>query len=118
MWSYKLGLQNGYMPTDPRQSIGKCGGQYPVKLNDDGLGHPNDLISETVRQRFEWPPSIRPGNWDAVDLPQYTQTGAIPTLPVASLAPTQTASAGGGWFDLSDVQPIYTPISGCGEPSQ
>ena len=30
-WSYKLGLEQGWMPKDPREAIGTCGGASPFK---------------------------------------------------------------------------------------
>ncbi|KAG8978783.1 hypothetical protein FRB93_010872 [Tulasnella sp. JGI-2019a] len=135
MWSYSLGLENGWMPTDPRLSVGVCGGGSPVSaLKPNMTGGPGaryNAISNAVRVAKPWPPStIGPGNWTWTALPLYTATGTIPTLAMptstststdAAAAPTMSSKstsgsgAPGGWFDVDDTRPMHTPILTCGE---
>jgi len=115
MWSYQLALAEGFMPTDPRGSVGACGGgspTSPLTAEETGGAGAGD-ISDAVREQSPWPPvSVNPGPWLPTQLPSYTATGPIPTLP----PPTGTPNAGDGWFDAQDTRPMYTPIAGCTYP--
>ncbi|KAM5545145.1 hypothetical protein V8D89_001256 [Ganoderma adspersum] len=124
LWSYQLGLENGWMPTDPRQAIGKCanlGGNInafdgtfqPWMTGGAGAGTITAATANLV-----WPPasitSVPAGSVTA--LPQYTSTGTASTLPPPTFTATVTASAGNGWFDSKDTAPAVTAISGCAYP--
>ncbi len=52
---------------------------------------------------------------DAVsNLPQYTQTGPIPTLPVPTFTSTSSSiNAGDGWANPSDNVGLAVPIATC-----
>ncbi|KAG8945354.1 hypothetical protein FRC04_000889 [Tulasnella sp. 424] len=115
MWSYQLGLQEGWMPSDPTKAVGTCGNTSPATaltaemLGGAGAGD----ISATVRAASPWPPTaILPGNLSPANVPVYTPTGTIVTLPV----PTPTVGTADGWFDAADTQPMITPIAGCTYP--
>ncbi|KAG9015685.1 hypothetical protein FRB90_004437 [Tulasnella sp. 427] len=115
MWSYQLGLQEGWIPADPTQATGVCGNNSPATplsaamIGGAGAGE----ISDTVRAASPWPPTeLSPDSLNADNVPVYTATGAIPTLAV----PTPTSGSADGWFDAADTRPIYTPISGCTYP--
>ncbi|KAG8844941.1 hypothetical protein FRB96_002776 [Tulasnella sp. 330] len=134
MWSYSLGLEQGWLPTDPRLSVGVCGGKSPaLALRPNMTGSvpgagPGD-ISDAVRAANPWPPAtFGPGNWSATALPAYTATGPIPTL-APTISPTSTGStvtasstssdrdAPDGWYDVNDTIPIHTPIITCNYPN-
>ncbi|KAI0628401.1 glycoside hydrolase [Trametes polyzona] len=127
LWSYQLGLRNGWMPKDPRTSSGKCqhfgiqmapfNGQYqPWQIGGAGAGN----IAPDATANLPWPPQLNnvdPG--DMPRLPQYTPTGTINTLPPPSFSTpgiTVTAAVGNGWANPQDKTPAQTPIPGCAYP--
>ncbi|KAG8874497.1 hypothetical protein FRB97_005864 [Tulasnella sp. 331] len=116
-WSYSLGLEQGWMPTDPRAAVGVCGGSSPASsLTPQMTGGPGSGdFAASVRKANPWPPTtIAPSGYSATQLPSYTQTGTpIPTLSMPSVSATVTDN---GWFDPSDTTPMYTPIAGCTYP--
>src|ERR1700691_37082 len=97
LWSYQLGLQNGWIPTDPRKAVGQCaalGGDSPFngtysawQTGGSGAG----TISPSFISEFQqWPPTTISNVDDPASLlPSYTSTGSVVTLP----PPTLTASA-------------------------
>ncbi|KAH9856792.1 glycoside hydrolase [Lenzites betulinus] len=127
LWSYQLGLQNGWMPTDPRQASGKCAhfgtqaapfdGQFQAwQTGGAGAG----VIAPGATADLAWPPqlnNVQPA--DMARLPQYTPTGTIHTLPPPSFTSpgvTVTAAVGNGWVNAQDTTPAQTPIPGCAYP--
>ncbi|KAG8905076.1 hypothetical protein FRB99_000724 [Tulasnella sp. 403] len=120
-WSYSLGLENGWMPTDPREAIGACGGGSPASALKPSMtgGAGSGNFAADVRAANPWPPtSLQPGGLQPNQLPSYTQTGTIPTLPAPTFtnAKGQNVNSGGSWTDQSDTTPIFTPISSCTYP--
>ncbi|KAG9033592.1 hypothetical protein FS837_002421 [Tulasnella sp. UAMH 9824] len=114
MWSYSLGLKEGWIPEDPREAIGACGGTNPARpLTDEMVGRSGPgVISASTKSRYPWPPtSINPG-LSPDNVPTYTATGPIPTLPM----PTPNKGTADGWFNDADTRPMYTPIAGCNYP--
>ena len=122
LWSYQLGLANGWIPTDPRKSQGKCaalgvnskfGGTYlPWQTGDNGAGN----IPATVSASFPWPPAtISNAGVPPSLLPQYTPTGSISTLPPPTFTATKISI--NGWYDSGDTAPAPTPIPGCAYPN-
>ncbi|KAG8814754.1 hypothetical protein FRC17_000990, partial [Serendipita sp. 399] len=125
-WSYKLAVQEGWAPTDPRQSIGHCervghgGGTFtgpyqPWQIGGDGAGVVPSLDA------YPWPPAAIGGFPDAASLPRYTATGAIPTLPVHTYTYTSngaaaTADVGDGWNNPEDTTPMAVPVADCTYP--
>ncbi|TBU22712.1 glycoside hydrolase superfamily [Dichomitus squalens] len=111
LWSYQLGLENGWMPTDPRQALGKC-----ASLVTGGAGA--GTIAPSATAYLVWPPasitSIPAGS--VTVLPQYTATGTLSTLPPPTFSATVTASVGNGWSNSADNTPAVTAISGCTYP--
>ncbi|KAF8339924.1 glycoside hydrolase superfamily [Cantharellus anzutake] len=97
MWTYKLGLDQGWLPKDPRNSYGTCenaGVNSPVTQTIDPSATGSltaGAIVPTFRLSYgQWPPATLVNISDAGALPTYTYTGAVPTLPV----PTFTAKNG------------------------
>ncbi|KAG8934183.1 hypothetical protein FRC02_010449 [Tulasnella sp. 418] len=129
LWSYRLGLENGWMPTDPRQSVGVCGGANPAPpLTPAMVGEETQQFTDALRQQFPWPPLEFPASTGqqegpsrvVSELPTYTPTGTIPILAM----PTHTMANGkvfesnaDGWFS-EDKTPVYVPVQGCTYPNQ
>ncbi|KAH9951963.1 glycoside hydrolase superfamily [Amylocystis lapponica] len=122
-WSYQLGLQNGWMPADPRAADGLCDNTDPFAgplsaWQTGGVGA--GTIPASVSTKYPWPPTSIPnaGFATAVTaLPSYTPTGtgitlAAPTFS-ASGAAVPTASVGSGWANPSDSVGVMVPISTC-----
>ncbi|PPQ80107.1 hypothetical protein CVT25_001475 [Psilocybe cyanescens] len=124
LWSYQLGLAGGWIPTDPRTVIGTCGpssgpvfdGTFdPWMTGGAGAGN----LDPTQSVQYPWPPAQLDDGNDPVQLPLYTSTGSIATLPM----PTFTDNKGktidataNGWFNANDNAPGPTPIPGCSYP--
>lgn len=120
-WSYQLGLQNGWIPTDPREAIGKCqsigaamdapfnGVFLPWQTGGDPAAQPTSTAAYAV-----WPPATLGNISPASYLPTYTPTAPIVTLsgPVV----TNGVDGGNGWYDKSDTTGMMTKIAGCNYP--
>ncbi|KAI0644611.1 glycoside hydrolase, partial [Trametes meyenii] len=125
LWSYKLGLDNGWMPKDPRAARGMCaalGGTDapfagPFQAWQTGGAGAGTIAPAATASIAPWPPSVSRVPTQSLSLvPQYTSTGTLVTLPPPTLAPSATASAGSGWFDAQDTAPAVTTIPGCAYP--
>lgn len=123
LWSYQLGLENGFMPTDPRSAVGMCaslsvtGTQFPGTFSAWQTGGAGaGTISPDVRESFTaWPPTTISGASVAVSLlPTYTSTVTISTLPPDTFSQAaKTVSVGDGWADPSDTASGVTEVAGC-----
>lgn len=114
-WSYKLGLDEGWMPTDPRKAAGSCSGRTPFKGT---LTTGSGTISNADRAQYPWPPVSITRGGAPTDLPAYTPTGSIVTLPgptitVTSDKATSTVNAGNGWANPSDTAGMMVPVPSC-----
>lgn len=118
-WSYQLGLDGGWMPTDPRSVIGACealgrgpspwsGTFQPYMIGGTGAGTAQDA------DQYPWPPTALANGAAVAALPSYTSTGSPVTLP----APTFTDSTGNIIANLGTqaAYPAPTPVSGCTYP--
>ncbi|KAJ7892517.1 glycoside hydrolase family 5 protein [Mycena olivaceomarginata] len=123
LWSYQLGLQLGFMPTDPRQSSGVCAALDVVKAPFVGTfsawqtgGAGAGTIAPSITQSFAWPPATLSNVNSVVPtlLPTYTATATIRSLTF--ITPTPTAASGNGWFDAADQVPMVTAVAGCTYP--
>jgi hypothetical protein len=128
LWSYQLGLQNGWIPTDPRKSVGQCAALGDSGQSFDGTysawqtgGAGAGTISPSfVAQFSQWPPATISNVDDAASLlPSYTSTGSIVTLPPPTLtaSATHSVSVGDGWFDTADTASGVTVVQGCSYPN-
>ncbi|CAE6499176.1 unnamed protein product [Rhizoctonia solani] len=120
LWSYKHGLENGWMPKDPREAIGACGSTAPwvgplpaSKTGGAGAG----TIPASYATGRSWPPPSLSGVPNASTLPTYTATGTLKTLRPAELTGAPGLDAGNGWANSADQQGLYTPVAGCSYPS-
>jgi glucan 1,3-beta-glucosidase len=136
LWSYSLGLEQGWMPKDPRAANGTCAsyGTNIIPFNNSypayQTGGGNGIVSASEAAKFgQWPPttiSAFPSTMPFSLAPTYTQTGSVATLTVtypSSVTPfTQTkkgasaAPTANGWADASDTAARYTPVSDCAYP--
>ncbi|RPD62162.1 glycoside hydrolase [Lentinus tigrinus ALCF2SS1-7] len=126
LWSYKLGLDNGWIPTDPREAQGLC-----VSLNLGGStlwngtyeswqtgGSGAGTIAATALASFSQypPPALSNVNGaNPTQLPMYTATSAVPTLPTPSFS-AATTTGGDGWADPADTSLAAVQIAGCVYP--
>ncbi|KAF8654052.1 hypothetical protein AX16_003587 [Volvariella volvacea WC 439] len=117
-WSYSLGLQEGWMPADPRDATGVCGNTSPwtppLQPWQTGGAGAGDVPAEATA-RLAWPPASLSAAGAVTLLPSYTTTGAIPTLPVPTYVNSdgETIDAGNGWANPSDTRGVAVPIPSC-----
>jgi glucan 1,3-beta-glucosidase len=120
LWSYQLGLENGWMPTDPRTAVGKCARLGKVETLWDGEFEPWQTggegagsIAPSLTSEFPWPPPTISGV-DAPGslLPTYTLTGTVATLTPAPIS-ASGVDAGNGWFNTADTTSAPATIAGC-----
>ncbi|KIJ69590.1 glycoside hydrolase family 5 protein [Hydnomerulius pinastri MD-312] len=120
-WSYSLGLQNGWMPKDPRTASGICANQGiwspPLQAWQTG-GAGAGQIAASVSQEYAWPPATISNAGAVTLLPSYTPTGTVATLPpptftVSSGKSVSTANAGNGWQNPSDNAGEMVGIATC-----
>lgn len=130
LWSYQLGLQHGWIPTDPRAAIGTCAALGEIGPQFDGVyqayqtGGPGagTIVAASVTSYGQYPPTPINGlPLGAIQslLPTYTSTSAVPTLPppTFSPSPSPSVSAGNGWFDSGDTGLAPTQVQGCTYPN-
>lgn len=124
LWSYQLGLQGGWITSDPRKAVGVCGPPagptfsafQPWMTGGAGAGQ----IAAAQTQPYPYPPvTLENPPVAATLLPSYTSTGSVSTLPPPTYTNTKgaTISAGDGWFDAQDTLSAPTPIAGCNYPN-
>jgi glucan 1,3-beta-glucosidase len=141
LWSYQLGLEQGWMPQDPRASEGMCdragaGSSKKVvfdtfdgKYKPSQTGEGDGKVAETARAAFgQWPPISLKGQptptavggdpgapWRA--MPTYTQTGTMSALgltyPPASSTSSAKVTNSGAKTGTGEVRPRFTPVKDC-----
>ncbi|KIY61922.1 glycoside hydrolase family 5 protein [Cylindrobasidium torrendii FP15055 ss-10] len=118
-WSYSLGLENGWMPEDPREAIGKCGNTAPFQgsLQPWQTGGEGAGTITAATGDYAWPPATISNGGAPTELPSYTNTGSIPTLTAdktVSAQATQTkVDIGNGWNNADDKEGYVAKINGC-----
>ncbi|KAL6305370.1 glycoside hydrolase superfamily [Sparassis latifolia] len=119
-WSYQLGLQNGWMPTDPRQADGLCSPTTPFDgtLESWQTGGANaGQVPATATASYPWPPSaISNSGYSTLvkAFPSYTPTGTMVTLPPPTMTASGTSvSVGDGWTNPSDTAMMNVAIASC-----
>lgn len=115
------------MPTDPRKAVGSCAQQGVSGKDFDGTysawatgGSGAGTIAAAWTQSYgEWPPASIANGGEAAQLPMYTATGSVVTLPPPTLTASATKSVdlGNGWYDSSDTAGGITVIPGCSYPN-
>lgn len=121
-WSYQLGLQEGWMPEDPREADGTCGNTDPwtppLQSWMTGGAGAGDMPA-SVSAQYGWPPASISRGGAVGDLPAYAPTGTLITLsasPVTAASGehvTHTADPGNGWNNPSDNTGLYVEVPGC-----
>ncbi|KIY53213.1 glycoside hydrolase [Fistulina hepatica ATCC 64428] len=141
LWSYKLGLELGFIPSDPRTALGKCAaigvagtqfsGTYAASatgaLGTDPASYA--LVSSASAYGMTWPPATVSGVDGATaagsELPTYTATDVVSSLPAIvtltvmatdSKESAYTISAAVGWYDSQDTASAPTPVASCSYP--
>ena len=114
-WSYSLGLKEGWMPQDPREALGACPDEAPFTgpfqpWQTGGVGAGD--IPQSFLDEFSWPPTTLKNVADLAAAPQYTQTGAIVTLPGPMVTATGV-TVGNGWNNPSDTALMWVPVQSC-----
>jgi len=128
LWSYKLGLDNGWIPKNPRDATGHCaavgvapGAPFDGNFQPYQTGDGSGVIAPAILASFgEWPPTSIGLVPDAALLPTYTATGPVPTLPPATYpapTPAATIDGGDGWFNDADTVPGMSTVAGCPYPN-
>jgi glucan 1,3-beta-glucosidase len=106
------------MPTDPRAAVGTCGNSspwqgplQPYQTGGSGAGN----IPAPVTSSLPWPPPTLSNAGAVTDLPSYTPTAPIITLPLPTFSPSAsvTANLGNGWANPSDTAGMMTNIATC-----
>lgn len=116
----------GWIPSDPRTALGTCaslgfaqnnpwdGNYQPWQTGGSGAG----TISATAIASFSQypPPALSNVNGaNPAQLPMYTATSAVPTLPTPTFS-AATVTGGDGWADAQDTSLAAAPIAGCVYP--
>ncbi|KAG8739546.1 hypothetical protein FRC10_005456 [Ceratobasidium sp. 414] len=118
LWSYSLGVKGGWLPLDPRESVGVCKNTNPRSgpLKPTQTSYASQTIAANVRAANQFPPASISGQANVAALPTYTATGT----PITLAPPTFTAatvSAGSGWVGGSGGWTgDYVPVDGCTYP--
>ncbi|GAA5970274.1 hypothetical protein JCM11641_001644 [Rhodosporidiobolus odoratus] len=142
MWNYQLGLEQGWIPTNPRTALGACPSLVtsngftigytaeaaptlaPWMTGGSGAGTFSDQAMYTSFSA--WPPesigaaaSTGPYLTAVSNLPTYTQTGSIITMSAAA-SPTSfpsgydaSVNVGSGWVQSTDTAKFYTTAADC-----
>ena len=124
MWSYSLGLKQGWIPQDPRDAIGTCDGldvpfNLPVSTFQSwqtGGAGAGTIAPTAIASVEAYPPTLSNAmNANPTLLPHYTAVSANPTLPPATFT-SATTTGGNGWADAQDTMLAPAPIPGCSYP--
>ena len=127
LWSYQLGLRNGWIPKDPRTARGMCESLEAASEPFDGdfkpwqTGGVPSSIPASSTARFPWPPTtINAANVPISLLPTYTNTAPLITMPPAvfTSAPASVTKSADGWFNNQDTQGGITAVAGCPYPDK
>ncbi|KAH8822761.1 glycoside hydrolase family 5 protein [Flagelloscypha sp. PMI_526] len=131
LWSYQLGLREGWIPRDPRNATGKCSrlGSPVTTFNGPYVAWQTGDINPSVRtsiapsssSAYPWPPkSINGAIVSSSAMPSYTETGVRVVLPVPTFtgAPPSATRNLNGWFKENDDGRAIVPIAGCQYPNE
>ncbi|KAF9476407.1 glycoside hydrolase family 5 protein [Pholiota conissans] len=122
LWSYQLGLQQGWIPKDPRSASGLCASLNASSDIFDGTFQPwqtgtPSSIPESSSEQFPWPPAtLTSADVPVAFLPTYTNTGPVFTLPPATFS--AATNAVDGWFNVQDTIGGVITVAGCSYPDE
>lgn len=125
LWSYQLGLNNGWIPQNPRDAYGHCASLgISLDIPFDGTflpyqtGGGSGVIDSADLATFgAWPPTSIGLVPDATLLPTYTATGSVPTLPMPSFPTPTPTDTGDGWYQTADTASGIVTVAGCSYPN-
>ncbi|OCF34165.1 exo-beta-1,3-glucanase [Kwoniella heveanensis BCC8398] len=127
-WHYKLGWENGWMPTDPRAAGGFCkgigiggnqfAGTYPASATGSfASGATPSIDADQLASHTIWPPTTIGPSFSAAQVslfPTLTQTGSRAVLPTQSHPANVTL--GSGWANADDSVGAWVRVQGCDYP--
>ena len=126
LWSYQLGLEGGWIPSDPRKALGTCaalgvdtpqfnGTFKPYQTGGAGAG---TIVASSTIEFGTFPPTSLAGvpAGQVSLIPTYAASRGPLTLPPQSFTASVTVSTGDGWFDTQDTASFVTAVSGCEYP--
>ncbi|PPQ78746.1 hypothetical protein CVT25_010749 [Psilocybe cyanescens] len=127
MWNYQLGLQQGWIPEDPREAAGHCASVLGSSQLFDG-NHPSTAtggagagtIDPAQSTSHPFPPATISPSFSGTQialLPTYTPTGTLKTLFAPTFTAAPSAVVGNGWNNAADNAPAFVPIAGCTYPN-
>lgn len=135
VWSYSLGLAQGWIPSNPlSDSSGACQAQasrlstsVPTPTWGGAFAASQTGAASTYSPNtasYPWPPqSLVSANTPVSLLPSYTATKPTSAVPVPTIQVTATVVGESnavptfaGWFNSADNSPFYTAIGGCNYP--
>jgi len=126
LWHYQLGLQQGWIPQDPREAIGHCASVLGSAQVFDGTfaatatggpGAGTVTPAQTSSHTFP-PPTLSPSfsGTQMTLLPTYTATGTIKSLYAPTFTAAPSAVVGTGWYNKADNGLAFVPVAGCQYP--
>ncbi|EUC56109.1 exo-beta-1,3-glucanase [Rhizoctonia solani AG-3 Rhs1AP] len=107
LWSYKLGLERGYMPTDPRTAAGSCRNSNP--RTGTFTPHTQNSITAAYRAAHPFPP--RTIVEATGGLATYTETGAPVIMPAPEFSGVSVSTKQSGTWAHD-----WAPAAGCTYP--
>jgi glucan 1,3-beta-glucosidase len=134
--AHRLGLEQGWIPENPRTIVGVCTSLisengFTVNMTENpaptlsawmtgGAGAGTMLDEAMVTSFSAWPPTALQGTTTEF-LPTYTPTGDAITMPTPTVTSypsgySSSANVGDGWFNPSDTAGQMTPVAGCTYP--
>ncbi|WVQ73642.1 hypothetical protein IAR50_003222 [Cryptococcus sp. DSM 104548] len=132
MWHYKLGLEQGWVPKDPRVAGGYCSGigiggdQFEGTYPSSAIGSFASTATPTIdasqlASHSAWPPTaLGPSpSYSAAQIslfPTLTQTGTKNVLATATHPANVTL--GGGWANAADTTGAWVMVNGCDYPDE
>ncbi|KAK4049288.1 hypothetical protein OIV83_004225 [Microbotryomycetes sp. JL201] len=134
-WSYQLGLEQGWVPRDPRSALGICPGLVaaagtsmnsfaapPLSAWMTGGSGAGTMLNTAMQASYtQWPPASL-GTTPASNLPTLTPTGTRQTLSASTptslpIGYTAVPSVGDGWAYPNDARGAYVQVEGCSYPN-
>ncbi|KAK4047108.1 hypothetical protein OIO90_006310 [Microbotryomycetes sp. JL221] len=133
-WSYQLGLEQGWVPRDPRTALGVCPGLVaragtnmnsfaapPLSAWMTGGAGAGTMLNTAMEAAYtQWPPSSL-GTTPVSNLPTLTPTGTRQTMPALTqtslpVGYTAVPSVGDSWAYPNDSRGAYVKVEGCDYP--
>jgi glucan 1,3-beta-glucosidase len=142
-WNYKLGLQQGWIPSDLNAALSEpvcldlASSITTSSINSASATTWSGTLSAwqtgaassypvTIAASNTWPPATlqttttQNQTIPASSLPQYTKTGTVYSLPAPTYTISQKSEATptiGNWYNSGDTSPMWVAIAGCAMPS-